>query len=113
MKLLVINLKENMPTVELAIANLEIELDFARQNNISAIKLIHGYGSHGSGGAIFNAVKAHLNKLLKQKKISDIIHGNQWRLENEKARILLYNNPEWANDEDFNHNNPGITIVIL
>lgn len=68
MKLLVINLKENMPTVELAIANLEIELDFARQNNISAIKLIHGYGSHGSGGAIFNAVKAHLNKLLKQKK---------------------------------------------
>lgn len=113
MKLPVINLKENMPTVELAMANLEIELDFARQYKFYAIKLIHGYGSHGFGGAIFNAVKAHLNKLLKQNKISDIISGNQWRLENEKARTLLYNNPEWANDEDFNYNNPGITIVVL
>ncbi|MDD2445318.1 MAG: hypothetical protein PHX09_00675 [Clostridia bacterium] len=102
-----------MPTVELAVANLEIELDFARQHKLYAIKLIHGYGSHGFGGAIFNAVKIYLNKQQKQNKISGIINGNQWRLENEKARALLYNSPDWANDEDFNHNNPGITIVIL
>ena len=45
-----INLKENFPTVALALATLEIEIDVAKQEGITAVKVIHGYGSHGVGG---------------------------------------------------------------
>lgn len=108
-----INLKENNATVEQALANLEIEIEIAMQFKIPALKIIHGYGSHGTGGAIFLAVKKHINFLLAKKRISDIIAGNEWTIETEKARKLLYLSPEWATDEDLNHANPGITIIVF
>ncbi|MDD3397031.1 MAG: Smr/MutS family protein [Clostridia bacterium] len=109
----IINLKENKATVEQALANLQSEIEIALKYKFTALKIIHGYGSHGTGGAIFLAVRKYLNKLLIKKQISDIIAGNQWALQNEKTRKLLYLSPEWASDEDLNHSNPGITIIVF
>lgn len=113
MKTAVINLKENNATVELALANLEIEIEIAVKCKKTALKIIHGYGSHGTGGAIFLAVRKYLKKLLTKNVISEILTGSQWTLQNETAMKLIYQSPEWATDEDLNHANPGITMIIF
>lgn len=113
MKMTIINLKENNPTVEVALAILETEIEVALKCNKNALKIIHGYGSHGAGGAIFLAVKKYLLKLLRKNIISDILTGNQWTLQNEKVIKFLYTSPEWTTDKDLNHSNPGITIIIF
>ncbi|MDD2227678.1 MAG: hypothetical protein PHH71_03800 [Clostridia bacterium] len=113
MSLQILNLKEHMPTVDIALANLETEIEIAKKFNCRAIKIIHGYGSHGSGGAICIAVKRFLNRLKSQNKICEIIDGSQWTFQNDKVGKFIYSNPDWTMDEDFNRNNPGITVILL
>ena len=69
MEFKVVNLKEFNPSVEIALANLDIELELGKKSNLKAIKFIHGYGSHGTGGGICLAVRPHLINLAKNKKI--------------------------------------------
>ena len=113
MEFKVVNLKENNPSVELAIANLEIELDIAKCSNIKAIKFIHGYGSHGTGGAICLAVRKRIVDLCRKKKIKYYITGNEWTIEDARAREIIFECPNINIDEDLGHHNPGITIVCI
>ena len=46
------NIKENLPTVDEALAALRNELMSARHQGIKVVKIVHGYGSSGKGGAI-------------------------------------------------------------
>ena len=39
-------------SVESAIAMVELEIEQAKREGIVALKVLHGYGSHGRGGAI-------------------------------------------------------------
>ena len=41
------DLKSDGQTVELALAEMELELEFAKKAEVKAVKFIHGYGSHG------------------------------------------------------------------
>lgn len=107
------NLKDNNPTVELAIANLEIEIERGQKCGVIGIKFIHGYGSHGVGGNIRIAVKKYLELAKKQKKIKDTISGLEWNISNAKTFDLLKICPESSSDCDLNSGNLGITIVIL
>lgn len=113
MEFITINLKEFLPTVELAIANLEIQIDIAKQSFTKGIKVIHGYGSHGKGGAICSAVKKYLIMAKRKKIIKDIISGSEWSLQNEKSLSLIFSCPSCSNDEDLNKGNVGITIIML
>jgi len=113
MEFVVINLKEFSPTVELAIVNLEIELELAKQSFSKGVKIIHGYGSHGKGGAIRLAVKNYLSMAKRKKTIKEIISGSEWSLQNEKALSLIYDCPSCTNDEDLNKGNVGITVIVL
>ena len=45
-----VNLEQGMPTADRAIRRLTYELAAARQMRYAAVKLIHGYGSSGTGG---------------------------------------------------------------
>jgi len=47
-----VNLKEENFNVELALAVVEIEIECAKREGRAALKLLHGYGSHGRGGVI-------------------------------------------------------------
>ncbi len=109
----VINLKTNSPSVGEAIANLDIEINICKLSNVKVLKVIHGYGSHGTGGAICLAVRKFLRNQIKQKKIKDILLGNEWDLSNQKCFNLLENLKDCYRDEDLNKLNPGITIVVL
>lgn len=108
-----VNLKENMPSVEQALAIFEIEIEKSKLEGVKAVKVLHGYGSHGKGGDICKELRILCFKLKKQKKIKDYLLGNEWDMSCEKCINLLTNLKDCYNDEDLNHANPGITIVVL
>ena len=47
MRVLYIDVKSDMQTCLMAVAQLEIEIEACKLGGFSALKVIHGYGSHG------------------------------------------------------------------
>ena len=64
-----INIKNGFPPADVAVANMEIEIDALTFAGKKAVKVIHGYGSHGVGGEIKKQAHARLVELKKEKKI--------------------------------------------
>lgn len=109
----VVNLKEGSPTTPQALARLTTELDRARRNGVSLLKIIHGYGSTGEGGVIRNAVQAELVRLEREGQIRAFISGEDWRISNETTWALLSKHRELKRDRDLGRGNRGISIVLL
>ena len=112
MKYKSINIKENNPTVELALALLEIEIEIAKREGIVAMKIIHGYGSHGVGGEIKRALKVWLIRAKHRGMIQDYVKGEQW-LASDIAEKIKQLCPEVIGDPELFHSNSGITILLL
>ncbi len=108
-----LNLKENSPSVSEAIAILDINLEIYQSSGIKVVKIIHGYGSHGVGGAICLELRRYLAQLKKHNKIKDYLYGDEWDISNEKCFQILKTLSNHYLDKDLNHRNPGITIVVL
>lgn len=109
----VLNIKQDSPTVELALANLEIEIEICKKGGVKLLKVIHGYGSHGTGGAICSAVRKRAKKLKRQGKICDFVLGSEWDLGNSKCINVLKYVKDHCDDEDLNSQNPGITYFLI
>ncbi len=109
----VINLEEGMPTVERARLRMEHELQMARQAGCKAVKLVHGYGSSGVGGALRTELQKELRQAASNRTIRAFIAGEDWRISDETTWDLLKRFPEWKQDSDLGRNNHGISIVIL
>lgn len=111
--LIVVNLKEDMPPVDIAICNMELEIELGKVSGVKAIKFVHGYGSSGQGGAICKAVRERLMSLKKQRIIKDYIYGEDWNLENPKCFKILTSLKSGYDGQDLNNSNAGMTIVVL
>ena len=102
-----------MPSVQEAIVKMELEIEIGKLEGVVAIKFIHGYGSNGVGGLICNQVRALMPSLKKQRIIKDYIFGEDWAIANAKAFNLITKLKDCYNDEDLNHQNAGMTIVVI
>ena len=109
----VVNLEEGMPTVEQARLRMEHELHVARKQGYAAVKLIHGYGSSGVGGALRDELQKQLRLAVRNGAIHALIPGKDWRISDETTWALLKRFPEWKHDPDLGRNNQGISIVVL
>ena len=109
----ILNLKENSPTVDEALAILEINIEAFKLEGVKVVKVIHGYGSHGVGGVICSNVRQKLMAFKRGKKIKDFLLGNEWDMSNEKCINILTKLKDCYNDEDLGKMNPGITIIVL
>ncbi len=107
------NLEANRPTVEEARQRLAAELDKARAAGAVVVKLIHGYGSSGRGGALREALRRSLQKRKKEGRIRAFAAGEKWDTSDPAARQILEECPELARDPDLNRYNEGITVVLL
>ena len=112
-KVRTINLKEDLPTVEEARKQLINELILAKRQGVSALKLIHGYGSSGVGGKIKDGIRRSLALRKKEGKIKSYVSGEEWDIFEERSRDILEQCPELSGDSDLNRHNSGITIVLL
>jgi len=92
---------------------LERELYAARQQSLSLLKIIHGYGSTGAGGDIRIAVQRRLQELVEAGQIRACIFGENWSRSDETTWRLLQDHSELKNDPHLGRRNQGITIVVL
>jgi hypothetical protein len=102
-----------MPLVHEALQRLERELAAAYQSNRKLLKLIHGYGSTGTGGDIRIAVQKTLMERVQSGKIRACIFGENWSRSDEASWKILQSHPELKADSDLGRGNRGITIVVL
>jgi hypothetical protein len=109
----VVNLEQGMPTVPLALSLLGDALRVARADGFVAIKIIHGYGSSGQGGAIRTALQAELMQRARAGEIRVFIAGEDWRISDERSWALLQKCPELKQDSDLGRGNKGISVVVL
>lgn len=113
MKLITLDIKSDRQTVSEAIAQFLIELESYKKGGYKVMKIIHGYGSHGQGGAIRNALLKKCQDLKNRHQIEDFICCDNWTPKNTVRRIAINYCPDLLADNDLYLLNPGCTIVIL
>jgi len=99
--------------VEEARQRLIAELRQAKQSGVAAVKVIHGYGSTGKGGALRGALRTSLLRRKKEGLVTRVIFGENWSVFEEDARYAIECCPELRSDRDLNRSNEGITIAVL
>ena len=86
MKLIVLNLKAGMPTVEQAKRRLLESLYAPRGASGPVVKIIHGYGSSGKGGAIRTAIREQMAEWQRAGKVITVVHGENWSIFDAASR---------------------------
>lgn len=113
MKIDIINVEHDHPTVDIAKGRVLSAVPSARRRGCKYIKIIHGYGSSGTGGAIRQALPAFLAGHKASGFIRDYAVGSDFS-QNRDAGIRLGNlYPELKKDPDFRAGNDGISIIVL
>jgi hypothetical protein len=102
-----------MPTVSKALQRLEGELAQSRQQKNLVLKIIHGYGSTGTGGDIRIAAQKRLREMVEANEIRACIFGEDWSKGSDEVWQLLQARAELKSDPDLGRGNRGITIVLL
>lgn len=102
-----------MPKVEQARLRMDRELHLARSQGFVAVKLVHGYGSSGVGGALRTELQKELRRAKRNGTILAFVPGENWRISDEATWEMLTRYPEWKQDPDLGKRNQGISIVLL
>ncbi len=108
-----LDLEDGMPLVEEAISRMNMGLQELRVIQEKLVKLIHGYGSTGTGGKIRTGVRGELAAMKRKKLIRDFIPGEDFGPLDAASRKLAESSTTIPRDPDWGRMNPGITIVVL
>ena len=107
------NLELGRPTVETALHCLSFEVRHARSVGCTVLKLIHGYGSSGTGGKIRVGVRKRLAEMAAKGQGKAVIPGEDFSIFDENTRRALLVCDELRRDSDLERRNQGITVVLL
>ncbi len=113
MRVLYIDIKSEMQTCLMAVAELENEIDACKLGGFTVLKVVHGYGSHGVGGAIKKAVHKRLNEMKRQGIISDFVPCEKWTPNNPLRKKAIEYSSDLLADSDLRMLNSGVTIVLI
>lgn len=105
-----INLKYDMPPVDVAVRRMEIELSAGRHTGQKLFKFIHGYGSSGTGGKIRGAVR---RALCGRQGVAWVLPGESFGPFSAEARDAAQRWPALRQDRDWGRENDGVTVVVL
>jgi len=108
-----VNIKEDLPTAGEAIKRVTFHIRSGKELGAGAVKIIHGYGSTGTGGKIRKAVRQYLEDQKKKNLIRDFIPGEEFSIFHEGTRQAFSLCPDLRKDEALERHNNGITIVVL
>lgn len=113
MKLITIDIKSEKQTVAEAIAQFLVEVDAYKKGGFKVMKVIHGYGSHGVGGAIRDAFLKKCQDLKNRHIIEDFTCCDKWTDKNIVKKIAINYCPDLLADSELYHINSGCSIIIL
>ncbi len=108
-----INIKKGMPFVDEALDILSLELDLARSQGVQLLRVIHGYGSSGTGGKIKQAVIQELESLSRAGRVHAYVAGERYSEDTQQGQDLLSHFPGLGSTLVSDRHNPGITFVQL
>jgi len=108
-----VNIKDDLPTADDAIRRITFHLRNGKELGAGAVKIIHGYGSTGTGGKIRRKARQYLEAQKSSGKIRDFIPGEDFSIFHEGTRLSFSHCPELRQDRDLERHNNGMTIVVL
>lgn len=108
-----INLEEGRPTADIALRRLKDELVRIKAQRAKAVKLIHGYGSSGTGGVIRGAVRKELERMKNRGAIKLYVPGESFEIFSLDTIRMLDACGALRSDKDLGRFNNGITMVLL
>jgi hypothetical protein len=85
----------------------------AKAYGYPVIKLIHGYGSSGTGGKIKTAVQRELGKYKNTGRIREYVVGENFTPFDSATQRIIAAYPDVTRDSDYLKTNQGITIVLM
>ena len=95
-----VNLEAGMPTVERAVKRLTFEIHNSRGLGFAVLKIIHGYGSSGTGGRIRVEARRYLESMKRRRQIVDYVAGEDFSIFDAASRALLQKCPDLSRDHD-------------
>ncbi len=108
-----VDLELGMPRAADAVRRLTFEVHHSKELQCTVLKIIHGYGSSGKGGAIRVAARERLDFLQRKHVIRDYIPGERFSIFDEPTRKAFLVCPELRRDRDLERHNNGVTFIIL
>ncbi len=104
-KYVTVNLEHGKPTVADAEQKLTNAIHSARMNGVRILRIVHGYGSSGRGGAIRSMVRRNLADLEQFGSVQSVVFGE----DTYSKATLLHNYPKASVIDK--QKNPGETLV--
>lgn len=108
-----VNLEDGRPFVDAAIRRLTFEIHSSNSQGLAVLKIIHGYGSTGSGGRIRVEARQYLDRLRHRKEIFGYLTGEQFSIFDEATRAAFSRCGDLRKDRDLERHNNGVTFIIL
>lgn len=112
-KLREVNLERGMPRADQAIRQLTFELHRSRALGFAALKIIHGYGSSGTGGRIRVEARSYLARMKARGEIAAFIPGEEFSIFQSATLEAFRRCGELRQDRDLERHNNGVTFVLL
>ena len=108
-----INIEQGHPTVQQAMVKLQNGIYRARATGKPVAKIIHGYGSSGTGGAIKQALGMELRKYIALGMIKSYCPGEDFGPFSAAGRDMSAKHPEVSKDRDWGLQNDGVTVIMF
>jgi hypothetical protein len=102
-----------MPVLDQARRLVIEEIKRATGEGFKVLKVIHGYGSSGKGGALCVGLRKSFGLRKKEGVIKDFVRGEDFSIFNDRVLTLLEAVPDMRGDPDLNAANEGITVLWL
>jgi hypothetical protein len=107
------NVEANLPTVDEARRLVMEEIRRAKRERIRILKVIHGYGSSGKGGALCVGLRKSFKLRKKEGVIRDFVPGEDFSIFNATVLAMLEAALDLRGDPDLNATNEGVTVLWL
>ena len=107
------NVEAGLPVLDDARRLVIAEIKQAKRAGAQVLKVIHGYGSSGKGGALCVGLRKSFRLRKKEGVIKDSIAGEEFSIFNEAVLALLEAVPVLRGDPDLNATNEGVTVLWL
>ena len=108
-----VNIESGLPPVEEGLERLKTGLLLARHNGAKIVRVIHGYGSGGTGGKLREACRAFLRQAKAARQIKDFVPGEEYGGSGGSGQGLIKRCAALRHSERSDCGNPGITLVEL
>ena len=107
------NVEAGFPVLDEARRLVIGEIKRAKREGVKVLKVIHGYGSSGKGGALCVGLQKSFRLRKKEGVIKDFVVGEDFSIFNPTVLALLEAAPELRGDPDLNATNEGVTVLWL